>query len=110
MGNEIRSRLWKSSLLADSRVFVRLVKAACAAQQIPYSDDVLLAVSTNRQIVDAVGITKNGNADDVLAELALSSGTLMDKHLMRTVGDFRPPVQLVAETAVVVVTLDVLPA
>ena len=73
MGNEIRSRLWKSSLLADSRVFVRLVKAACAAQQIPYSDDVLLAASTNRQIVDAVGITKNGNADDVLAELSLWS-------------------------------------
>lgn len=108
MAKEIQSRLWKSSMLTESRPFQRLVQVACAEQQVEYTPELLRFVASSRKLVDEITIEQNGFIDDVINEFSVVNGSKMDKFLLMAVRNYMKPVTHVGEEAAIVVTLDVI--
>lgn len=106
---EITSRLWKASVISQSPVFEKLVRAACARVDVAYSADVLEYVVSANVVVDAIPVYTTGSVDQSLLNLVVERGTVVDKTVTMLVSAYRPPVTQVGLTASIVASLAVIP-
>ena len=92
MSNIIHSTLLKANYLAgDSLIFPILVRAACAYQQVPYSQTVVEYTATRPAILGALEMTDETSLDDVLNGFARNPDTAgtLDSLILAAVAEYK---------------------
>lgn len=88
----IYSTLLKANYLAgDSLIFPILVRAACAYQQVPYSQTVVEYAATRPAILGALEMTDENILDDVLNGFARDpdAAGIMDTLILTAVAEYK---------------------
>ncbi|WP_147599349.1 hypothetical protein [Flaviflexus massiliensis] len=92
MAQIIYSELWKAFYLADSSsVFPLLVRGACAYVGIAYSESVLHACATDRDILAHLEMSEETVLDEVLKTLAHDpdAAPIMDRFIVAAVQKYK---------------------
>ena len=92
----IYSQLLKADyLIGNSQVFPTLVRAACAYEQVAYSEDALVFAATRPAILDALEMTEETVLDDVLREFGWDeeAAGIMDALIIDAVQQYKGAIQ-----------------